>query len=95
MATFTAKQINELPEAATMYDGCFLPICQDGTAKRVTGAVFKEYITSMLRDMSVTAETLGSGVPAYAECEVSPDGHITLTFGIPVTDLPNGDEVYY
>ena len=95
MATFTTKQINELPDAETMYDGCFVPICQDGTAKRITGAAFKEYITSMLRNMNVDAVTLQSGVDATVECFVDSDGNLNLTFGIPVADLPNGDEVLY
>ena len=95
MATFTTKQINELPDAGTMYDGCFVPICQDGTAKRITGAAFKAYITSMLRNMSVDAETLPSGVDATVECEVDSNGNIALTFGIPVAELPDGDGVFY
>lgn len=58
MATFTAKKIDELPEADALQDACVLPICQEGVTKKISGATLKTFIKTCVE--SLIGTSLGS-----------------------------------
>ena len=92
MSTFTAKPIDELPEASALQDGSMIPICQSGAAKRLSGANLKAYAAAAgkaqaeaaLGNMIVEVVALEEGATATVTKTVDPDtGVIKLTFGFP------------
>lgn len=91
MATFTAKPIDALPAAASLQDGSIIPICQDGTAKQITGAQLKAFAvdavageSAKIANMAVEATTLAPGAEATVEKGVvDATGAVKLIFGLP------------
>lgn len=95
MSTFNAKPIDELPEASAMQDGCMIPICQDGTAKKLSGtnlktyaaAAGKEQAASELNRMLVEVIALDKDAEPTITKEIDETtGAIKLIFGIPSGD---------
>lgn len=58
MSTYKTKKIDELDIASELQDGCQIPICQDGTAKKLTGAQLKAYIKNSIEE--TTGDALDS-----------------------------------
>ena len=91
MATFTAKPIDALPAATKLQDDDMIPICQDGTARQLNGAAFRDFAATVgaeqakttLDKMSVDIITLESGSSATAEKGTDDAGNIKLILGIP------------
>lgn len=92
MSTFTTKPIDALPAATALQDGSMIPICQDGTAKKLTGAAFKtfaanagkEQAAAELGRMLVEVVQLEEGAAPTVTKEIDETtGAIRLIFGIP------------
>lgn len=99
MSTYKTKKIDELDIASELQDGCQIPICQDGTAKKLTGAQLRAYVESAAKEqtsdevhaMTVSASTLDSGERATVKSSINADGTLNLVFGLPRGDVgPEG-----
>lgn len=93
MSTFTTKPIDALPTAEALQDGSLIPVCQDGTAKKLTGAAFKtfaanagkEQAAAELSRMLVEVVQLEEGAAPTVTKEIDENtGTIKLIFGIPM-----------
>lgn len=95
MSTYKTKKIDELDIASALQDGCQIPICQDGTAKKLTGAQLKAYVvdaakaqtTTEVRAMTVSAKTIEYGKDASVKSSINANGTLNLAF-----DIPGGPE---
>ena len=67
MSTITAKRIDELPAAPAMQDDCVLPISQNGTAEKLTGAQLKEYAKAAAKEYAEAAKTAADRSEAAAD----------------------------
>lgn len=91
MSTYKTKKIDELDIASELQDGCQIPICQDGTAKKLTGAQLKAYVvdaakkqtTAEVQSLTVSASTLETGENPTVNSSVNANGTLNLMFGIP------------
>lgn len=80
MSTYKTKKIDELEVASELKDGCQIPICQDGTAKKLTGAQIKAFIDSAIR-----AQMQDQGNASYYDLD------LTSVVTVKSTDNPYTD----